>query len=183
MANAALGMSRPRLPIVRGYGNVAPESFDEYYRRWPKRLRNFPRCVVEHWVYRHWPDFRDDWSNFDLEQFNFEPTTFSNDQVMAIGHFEDWFATLDYWGDELFTNKRRRSTWLATFMLENGTVPTPIIVAVDAAGIAHPKGGEMKSPTHLVEGHMRLAYLRGMIRHKYKKLRDSHAVWLLRMPN
>jgi hypothetical protein len=119
---------------------------------------------------------------FDLRAFHFEAVSFSNDEVMAIGHFDDWFKTLDFWGDDLFKDKLRRKSWLGAYMLQHGTVPAPIIVAMNAVGIEHPRGGLLKTPTHLIEGHMRLAYLRGMIRHNHPWLKNSHAVWLLRFP-
>jgi hypothetical protein len=172
-------MSSVTVPEVRKFGTFDVEPFQTYLERWPKELSNFPTCVIENWVYRHWSDFRDLWLRFDLRAFQFEAARFSNPQVMAIGHFDDWFKTLDYWGDDLFKDKLRRSSWLGAYMLKNGTVPTPIIVAMNAGEIEHPRGGFLKTPTHLIEGHMRLAYLRGLIRHCHSTLKNSHAVWLL----
>ncbi|WP_230439251.1 hypothetical protein, partial [Xanthomonas campestris] len=106
----------------------------------------------------------------------------TNAEIMHIGHFDEWLETLDYWGDELFRDQIRRSTWLATYMLTNGTSPVPIIVAANSSGLMHPKGATMRS-NQLIEGHMRLAYLRGMIRQNHTSLRQSHLVWLLSLPN
>ena len=169
-----------KAPPVSNFGTIEVESFHSYLKRWPKGLSNFPPCVIENWVYRHWADFEVLWLKFDLQAFRFEATRLSNTQVMAIGHFDDWFRTLDFWGDDLFTDKLRRNTWLGAYMLEQGTLPAPIIVAVNAFGIKHPLEGEpLKTPTHLIEGHMRLAYLRGMIRHGHSSLKPLHPVWLL----
>jgi hypothetical protein len=100
---------------------------------------------------------------------------------MDIGHVGDWLDTLDYWGDELTRNQQRRNTWLAKFMLTNGAAPAPIVVATNALGCEHPRGGAMKN-LQLVEGHIRLAYLRSMIRHGHPKLQADHTIWTLELP-
>ena len=173
-------------PPVRDYDSFEREPISEYLRRWPGELRNFPECVIENWVHRHWNDFEQFWVPLDLEAWTFSQRSLNNDEIMKLGHFDDWFETLDHWGDELFTNKIRQSTWLGRYMLTNGAIPAPLIVAVNAVGVLHPRGrkGEtMKLPTHLLEGHMRLAYLRGLIRHGHPALQEKHSIWELRMPN
>jgi hypothetical protein len=170
------------LSAVKGYGDFEVESFDDYYARWPNELSNFPRCVAENWVYRHWSDFEHLWLDRKIELFEFVQVALTNTEIMAIGHVGDWLETLDYWGDELFRNKMRQETWLAKYMLEHGTSPAPIIVAPDAVGLEHPRGLPMH-PNQLIEGHMRLAYLRGMIRHHHPALKPSHLVWHVSLPN
>jgi hypothetical protein len=168
-------------PTVAGYGSFDIEPFEAYYARWPKSLANFPSCVVENWVYRHWQDFEHLWANRAIEQFSFTRTNLTNAEIMSIGHIDDWLKTLDYWGDELFRNDMRRGTWLAQYMLDQGSAPAPIIVCPDSAGLEHPRGALM-NPNQLIEGHMRLAYLRGMIRHDHPSLRSEHAVWHVSLP-
>lgn len=170
------------VPAVKDYGGHNQESFDDYYKRWPNELSNFPRCVVENWVHRHWQDFKNHWLGRSIECYSFELTNLTNPQIMEIGHIADWLKTLDYWGDELFRSKARQETWLGKYMLANGTTPAPIIVAPNATGLEHPKGGPMHS-NQLIEGHMRLAYLRGMIRHSHQALGTAHVVWHASMPN
>lgn len=169
------------VPAVKGYGDFETEPFDVYYTRWPAEFSNFPKCVVENWVYRHWKDFKDLWLDRSIEDFVFELTEFDNAQIMEISHFGNWLETMDYWGDELFRNKLRQSTWLAIYMLANGTTPTPIIIAPNASGLEHPKGVSMQK-LQLIEGHMRLSYLRGMIKHNHAALKASHVVWCLELP-
>ncbi|WP_245228133.1 hypothetical protein [Xanthomonas bromi] len=170
------------VPSVKCHGDSGAESFEHYYARWPTRLINFPRCVVESWVHRHWRDFETYWLDRSIEQFVFTQASLSNAEILKIGHFDNWLETLDYWGDELFRDQMRKNTWLAMHMLTNGTSPKPIIVAPDSSGLKHPKGAAMH-PNQLIEGHMRLAYLRGMIRHNHPALKTSHNVWLLSLPS
>ncbi|WLA12321.1 hypothetical protein [Xanthomonas translucens] len=169
-------------PEVKGYGECDTESFDDYYARWPDQLSNFPKCVIENWVYRHWQDFENLWLDKSIELFAFTQAELNNSQIMQIGHIDKWLKTLDYWGDELFRDKMRQETWLAKYMLANGTSPAPIIVAPNTSGLEHPKGTPMHS-NQLIEGHMRLAYLRGMIRHHHPTLKSSHSVWHVSLPN
>lgn len=168
-------------PAVKGYGTFDVETFDEYYARWPTELSNFPACVVENWVYRHWADFESLWVDKGVESFTFSEATLTNNQILAVGHTGDWLETLDYWGDELMRDKQRQETWLARYMLTHGTTPAPIIVAPHVSGLAHPRGLAMV-PNQLIEGHMRLAYLRGMIRYSHSELKPDHAVWHLGLP-
>jgi len=173
--------ARMIVPEVKESGSSGTEAFEEYFARWPRELGNFPRDVVENWVYRHWRDFRRHWIDRDLMRFAFRLVELPNSKVMEIGHIKDWMQTLDYWGDELFRDESRKATWLAKSMLDCGTPPAPIIVATQASGMYHPMGAPMHG-TQLIEGHLRLAYLRGMIRHNHSSLRDRHEVWALCLP-
>ena len=169
-------------PSVQRYGSSEVEPFSEYYARWPSNLSNFPECVVENWVYRHWTEFSGHWANRSIHLFAFEERTYTNDEVMQIGHIGDWSHTLDHWGDELFRNSMRKSTWLARNMLDSGTTPAPIIVSPNSDNLQHPSGGRMH-PLQLIEGHLRLAYLRGMVRHEHPQLLPSHRVWQVTLPH
>lgn len=171
-------------PAVKGYGDFDVEPFEEYYARWPAALAAMPKCVVESWVYRHWTDFQS-WIELDPAAWKYSLSEFTNEQIMAIDHFGDWRKTLDHWGSELLTNRRRQETWLAKSMLDAGTVPAPIIVAVEAGHVRHPRGLKadfMKEPYQLIEGHMRLAYLRGMNTGGWQTLKPKHLVWAVEIP-
>lgn len=167
-------------PEVIGYGDFEVEPFADYLLRWPAELKSFPACLIENWVYRHWHQFRDAWMPQRALEWTYESRTFSNDEVMKIAHFENDLRTMDYWGDQLFSDKRRRETWLAEFMLEHGTTPAPILVLDADTEVRHPRAFEGESilePFQIVEGHMRLSYLRGMIRHNHSFLKEQHVVW------
>lgn len=166
------------IPEVLKYGDfLEQETSDEYYKRFPKELSNVPRCVVENWIYRHWQCFQNNWMWLDLSTCSFEKKTYTNDEITTIDHVSDWIETIDYWGEELFKDENRQESYLGDFMLKIGTTPAPIIVAKDANNIVHPDGDYMKTPLQLIEGHMRLAYLRGMIKCKYSQLQSMHEVW------
>lgn len=173
-------------PEVIGYGDFNVESFAEYLGRWPDTLRDFPENLIENWVYRHWPQFRDDWMPQGALGWRYELNTFTNEQVMSIAHYENDLRSMDYWGDQLFVDRIRQSTWLATYMLEHGTTPAPILVLNAGCSVRHPRAIYEESilePFQIVEGHMRLAYLRGMIRGHYPRLQLQHEVWVATAKN
>lgn len=168
-------------PEVKGYGDLRVEPYENYLARWPADLNEFPKCLIENWVYRHWSQFRDEWMHQGALSWKYELKRFSNEEIMSIAHFENTLKTMDYWGKQLFIDKSRQETWLARYMLTAGTSPAPILVLNAGANVRHPrahKGEKILEPFQIIEGHMRLSYLRGMIQNQYKPLKDSHNVWV-----
>jgi len=167
-------------PAVRNYGDYNKESFDEYYRRWPSALGGIPKGIVEDWIYRHWSDFEEYWMSLQPQNWLYELVQLDNSAVLSIGHVGSWIPELDAEGVEYVGNFPRAKTRLARFMTETGTFPVPIIVARMAGSIVHPRsGGEtMKEPFQLIEGHNRLACIRGMINSNHPHLLNSHSVWV-----
>lgn len=174
----------PLYPAVARYGDFDVESFDAYWSRWPQALGAIPKSVVEDWIYRHWPCFRDRWIPLAPHTWDFELVHFSNDEILAIDHVGSWIADLDAEGVEYVGDTPRARTRLARYMRANGTFPVPIIVAAGASHVVLPRSGgaPMKTPWQLVEGHCRLACLRGMIHARFPTLSSVHAVWLVRIP-
>jgi hypothetical protein len=173
-----------RLPEPRDWGTFNVEPFAEYYQRWPEACANVPAQVVETWIYRHWRDFQA-WIPLSSQSWEHDLQSLSSDQVMTICHVAAWPETLRYWGDDLFDGRHRRKTWLGRAMLESGTTPAPIIVAQGAGKFRHPRERgrpPLREPYQLIEGHMRLAYLQGMIRRGYPETRSNHDVFVATLP-
>mgnify|MGYP006865036200 CR=1 FL=1 len=170
------------VPPVEGYGDFDIEPFESYEVKWTSNdISGFPSCLVENWVYRHWQEFSCYWLPAGALEWRYELCTFSNKMIGEVCTFPQMMETMKYWGEELFCNRIRKETWLATFMLENGTSPAPILVFEDGEGLIHPRGraGEkMCAPYQLIEGHMRTAYLWGMQRNSHPALKSEHQVWL-----
>ena len=170
------------IPPVEGYGDFEVEPFESYEAKWPRdEYPNIPSCLVENWVYRHWSEFSSYWLNAGVLEWNYELCSFSNEMVSEICTFPKMMKTMGFWGEELFRNRMRQETWLANFMLENGTTPAPILVLQGGEKLVHPRGrpGEkMCGPYQLIEGHMRTAYLWGMQRNSSAALKSEHQVWL-----
>ncbi len=176
--------SDAQYPAPKNYGNFDTESFDSYYSRWPSGLSTIPREVVEDWIYRHWYCFRDDWMKLHPHNWSYRLVDFSNEQILAIDHVGEWIQELDAEGVEYVGGFPRSETRLARYMLEFGTFPVPIIVAENAGHVIHPRSNHerMKVPFQLIEGHCRLACVRGMITHKHPSTLSRHKVWLVKLP-
>jgi hypothetical protein len=169
---------------VRGYGDLDVESFEDYYARWPEELATIPRSIVEDWIHRHWVDFRNHWMQLNPHRWDYTLESFSNADILSIGHIGGWIPELDAEGVEYVSGKPRSKANFARYMLSVGTFPVPILVAQRAGQIIHPRGnGEfMKEPYQLIEGHCRLACMRGMIKSEYPILKASHNVWVANIP-
>jgi hypothetical protein len=157
------------------------ESLESYLEKWPEQLDNIPECVIDQWCYRHNDIFIKSWSGYKPENWDFELVKLDCNQIFEIEHLDGELDHYDYVGDEFIKHPYKRD-FVANYMLEHGTFPQPIIVAVDAGELEHPKSlpGEcMKEPYQLIEGHRRLGLLRAMINSGVATAK-SHKVWLMK---
>lgn len=160
------------------------EPFESYFARWPKSLAAMPKSIIEDWVYRHWRDFSAYWLDLEPHTWSYELAQFPNECILSIGHVGRWIADLDAEGVEYVSDAPRSKTKLAQYMLREGTFPVPILVAENAGAVVHPRtrGERMKEPYQLIEGHCRLACLRGMIQARHPNLLQVHRVWVATIP-
>lgn len=173
----------PNIPKPIGHGTFEEEPFSAYRARLPLEFNQVPDPVIESWIHRHWCDFQS-WLVLEPLAWKYSLVALSADEILKIGHVDDWPNTLKYWGDELLNGGFRKSTWLGAYMLEHGTTPTPMVVAVGAGAIEHPRepGFLMREPYQIIEGHMRLAYLQALIRRQHHSVRCFHEVYLVELP-
>lgn len=170
------------VPQPHRHGTIEQEAFADYMRRWPANFAHVPEAVIETWIYRHWNDFQA-WLPIDPLSWEYAVVPLSNEEILQIGHVSDWPQTLSGWGDDLLDGKHRKGTWLGRHMLDSGTTPAPMIVALNAGSHVHPREHEtMCTPYQLIEGHLRLAYLQAMIRRKHENLQPSHTVVIATLP-
>ena len=160
------------------------ESFESYYSRWPRELENVPEDVVRQWVHYHNESVLECSNIYKIANWVFELKVFSNEEILEVSHYPSELEHMDNNGDILMTQGMEGYD-TAEFMLQNGTFPCPIIVAHNAGSHNHQKsiGSEtMLEPYHLIEGHRRLGFVRGMIKHDYEQLKPEHKVWLVTIP-
>ncbi|EGQ8541112.1 hypothetical protein [Vibrio parahaemolyticus] len=170
-------------PEVKNYGDFEVESFESYLKRLPKDLSAIPPNVIEQWVYRHWDDFKA-WIDLKPHLWSYELCEFTNEEIMGIGHVDDWIEQLDAEGVEYVTGLPRSQAFVGNYMTNSGSFPEPIIVAKDSGHVVHPKsfGENMVAPLQLIEGHSRLACIRGMITVNHESLKEIHSVWVVIIP-
>ena len=173
----------PRLPAPRNWGTFQVEPFAEYRLRWPKKYSKVPDEVIETWIYRHWREFQA-WLPLLPLDWKYEIVSMKSEEILTVGHVGEWMTTLKYWGDDLLDGRQRKITWLGRFMLQQGTTPSPIIVARNAGAWDHPRehANPMREPLQLIEGHMRLAYLQALIRRTHPSVQASHKVVIATLP-
>jgi hypothetical protein len=171
------------VPKPENYGSLDVESFEEYRSKLPVEFDVVPDLVIESWIYRHWQQFQD-WLPLRPLEWKYKLVLMSSDEIIRISHVRNWPTTLKHWGDDLLDGSFRKDTWLGKYMLQNGTTPTPVIVAINAGGVGHPREGwcKMQEPYQIIEGHMRLAYLQAMIRRNYLTLAANHEVFEVAVP-
>lgn len=174
-----------KIPEPKNWGTFRIEPFSDYISRWPKDLAHIPDSVIETWIHRHWPQFQQ-WAPLRPIEWTYEFRCMKAEEILAISHVNQWMKTLAYWGEDLCEGRNRKSTWLGNYMLEVGTTPSPMIVALNAGGWTHPRergNPNLHEPYQLIEGHMRLAYLQAMIRRSHFALQHCHDVILVTLPS
>lgn len=159
---------------VSGEGETC-EPFERWHDRVREEIPHVPACVAEHWLYRHGSGTPYTW--LPLSRLRFQLQTWDLAQVQQIGEGIEprWCPG---WSDALGTDRHRRESSLGQYMLEHGTWPVPIIVLDNAAGICAPDDEPM-ARWHLIESHMRSAYIDHLA--KTQKAQSHHQVWVATM--
>ncbi len=152
-----------------GDGTFDKEPFEEYKKRIAPLLPNFPDCVLENWIYRHYSDIND-YSFLCFEKMVFTDEVWSKDDIYnKINSYRP--DMIDSLGYQIY--ERQDKSWLQNYMLKHLTWPVPIIIYKNDS---HPKMGK---PYHLIEGHLRLNYFRTIYRKEKEILKDDHRIWVV----
>lgn len=164
---------------LRGEHWRVVEAENEYVSRMQAGpLPNWPTEPLQEWLYRH-ADHMDDYAFLGFDRFHFELATWDLDRLPGREAFKD-----EHFCDSFQDVEDRAAAnwydWLAHYMLREGTWNTPIILLDNAMVPALLHEPMLKSPYHLLEGHRRLSFLRGLKR--LGKARDRHSVWIVQRP-
>ncbi|MCP4020866.1 MAG: hypothetical protein GY729_03405 [Desulfobacteraceae bacterium] len=156
------------------------ESFGKVYPRLQSALPNFPKNVIEQWVFRHFDSFIDKNWWIGLEGLSFNLESWSNEDIFnKVNSLK--MDMVDHWGDR-FCNRlmnKRLIGWLDDFYMNKKKWPHPIIILKNKKGIADPDGKQLSQPYHLLEGHMRLAYFRAFIKKKISPKYGCQDIWIV----
>jgi hypothetical protein len=155
-----------------------PDGQDVFLRRITPLLSNVPRDVIDQWIHQHWKDFRRQWAWLAVRAISFTLDRWSSvriaNEVRATehDHIERLGAQEEGWGN------LRDNHCACQFMQRNGTWPRPIIVLHNSRGLMFPGTRQpLHEPTHLLEGHRRLACFLGMWRRSLP-LAEDHEIWV-----
>ena len=153
------------------------EPDEEYLARLRSHLPNFPDEVLTDWLLRHgrfalvyfgWLDYRQ--FRFTREEWQ---TSVILDLVISSNERD-----VDYWTQELREFPEVQQQCLGAFMINNGTWPSPPLVLDNTHGLRRPSGQPL-SRYHLLEGHHRLAFLRGLAADQRWQPAPTHLMWLV----
>lgn len=151
------------------------EPANEYAKRMRATLLpHWPAELLIEWLHRHNTD-ADRYVSLGFENLRFHLETW---EVEKLPGREAFFDPTFF---DNFTDVERRSQnpqdWLARYMMQNGTWPTPIVMLQNsAAPISLACGERLKRPYHLLEGHRRMSFLGGL--RDAGKAKRSHSVWI-----
>ncbi|KOF37820.1 hypothetical protein BA746_02160 [Vibrio parahaemolyticus] len=178
---ARLERLRARLiPRVRHIDGFNKETFESYYSRWHKSLKNIPMCVVEQWAYEHNDEFIEYWSKLLPRKWKFHLKGLTTEQVMSIQMLEHNRKNYEHAGLVCIEQKYAR-TRLSNYMFDNCTFPRPIIVFEKNEALIHPRSyGEIAFDRdfNLAEGHTRLGLFRAM-HSRNSFFIENHDVWVI----
>lgn len=148
------------------------EAFEQWHQRVREQIPHVPACVAEHWLYRHGIHTPYCW--LPLGRMRFKQETWDLARVLKIGEGVEplWSPG---WGEELEKDRHHYESDLGQYMLTNGTWPVPIIVLDNEVGLRNPDDQAL-ARWHLIEGHMRSAYLDHLA--KTGQAQGTHQVWV-----
>ncbi|HVR95447.1 MAG TPA: hypothetical protein VMW27_02460 [Thermoanaerobaculia bacterium] len=153
------------------------ESDEEYLVRLRSSLPHFPNEVLKDWLVRH-GDFAFVYYGWlDYRQFRFSREEWPTGKLLDLvtsGNERD----VDYWTQELRKFPEVQQEGLGAFMISKGTWPSPPLILDNAHGLQRPSGQPL-SRYHLLEGHHRLAFLRGIATNPRWQVAPSHELWLV----
>ena len=133
-------------------------------------LPNWPEELLTEWLHRHASNM-EDYAFLGFENLQFRLDTWDLEQFPGREAFRDLGFSDSFQNVEVRAEQNEYD-WLAHYMLREGTWNTPIVLFDNRnAGQAR-----LRTPFHLLEGHRRLSFLRGLKR--LGKARPQHAVWL-----
>lgn len=156
-----------------GVNELDKEPFLEWYARVQRHIPHVPANIAEHWIHRHWG--HSPYEFLPLSRLQFERQTWPLELVREIAFGSRWTMGSDVTRLDLPMIAR---TPLAQMMIAAGTWPEPVIVLDNVSGSLD----DLQKPMgrwHLLEGHLRLTYMR-CLDHKGSAL-PEHSVWIARL--
>lgn len=160
------------------YKNREDEKFKEYFQRIHKLLPNWPEEVVKEWLYRHNNQI-EDYFFLEFDKFKFSLEKWGNEKIMKLINSYKMDYVIDSLGLQILD---RPYSFLQKYIYKNGTWPSPIIVLKNEDDIIVGNKELLGKPYHLLEGHLRLGYIRNLYKNN-KQLKKEHLVYIVKKEN
>lgn len=149
------------------------ESFEEYFKRIHNILPNWPKEVVKEWLYRHHNQI-EDYFFLEFDKFEFSLEEWNNKEIMERIDSHKMDYVIDPLGLQILD---KPLSYLQIYIHENGTWPSPIVIFKNEKDIIVKNGDLLGKPYHLLEGHLRLGYIRNLYKNN-KKLNKKHLIYV-----
>jgi hypothetical protein len=153
-----------------GASDFDKESFVDWYRRIKPLIPHVPENVAEHWLHRHWG--YSPYESLPLARLRFSLQTWPLERFHRVEYGSTWKISPN--NCNRLYEPEIRSTRLAQLMLATGTWPAPVIILDNHDGSLKHRGRRM-APWQLIEGHLRLWYLRCL--ESRNEATAFHQVW------
>ena len=152
------------------------ESFESFLKCIEPVLPNFPENILQHWVYRHFDFFCSDFWWLGYDKLSFRKEKFNKEQILSIQSKKMEMINA-FSAGFLSPDSGQRKSYLGQYMWEKKLWPEPIIV-LDVINSNLINSKKVCKPFHLLEGHMRLSYMRALIQESFQDVPDEHEVWI-----
>lgn len=167
----------PYLPYL-GRNERLEETAEEYARRMQSTvLPHWPEEPLREWLHRHF-NHLETYAFLGYENLRFDRQTWGLNSIPGREAFRDPRFCDDF-SRTFEARVQKGGDWLAEYMSEHRTWPTPVLLLENLDGnLTYPHGGKLNRPYHLLEGHRRLSFLTAL-RQSGRAL-PQHDVWLVR---
>lgn len=160
------------------YKTGEDEKFKEYFQRIHKLLPNWPEEVVKEWLYRHNNQI-EDYFYLGFHNFKFSLERWENEKIVEAINSHKMDYVIDPLGLQILD---KPYSFLQKYIHKNGTWPSPIIVLKTEDEMILGSKELLGKPYHLLEGHLRLGYIRNLYKNN-KKLKKEHLVYIVKKEN
>ncbi len=175
---SALGIEEEETNLPKDLAPGRYESEGDYLDRVRGHFPGTPDEVLAQWHYRHWPELDSLCSWLPLRSLAYKLTTLTRERVLALRSRMDIHESRDggYWGQSLLEpGSCHYRHPIAEPTRQKGTFGQRVIL-LDPAGIELPDDFPPGDEVYLLEGHMRLCFLKALILDR--DLRGDHEAWL-----
>lgn len=150
------------------------ENFENYFKRINGILPNWPEEVVKEWLHRHNNQI-DDYIFLGFDKFKFYLEKWSTKEIVEKIDSYKMTNLIDPLGTQILDIPY---SFLQKYIHKNGTWPSPIIILKTETNMIIKDGYILGNPYHLLEGHLRLGYIRTLFKNNCK-VNNNHLVYIV----
>lgn len=159
------------------YKKTEYEMFDDYFKRIHKLLPSWPEEIIKEWLFRE-NSCIEKYFFLGFDRFEFDLVEWENEEILSKVE-SSAMKSVDNMGAQFFEHPTE--TYLKKYIKVNKTWPSPIIILENINEIKKNSWNEIRNPFHLLEGHLRLGYIRFLIKNHPEKLNKKHLLYIAKI--